>query len=38
MASNYNRIPRPALVMLENGKASLAIKRETNEDLLRLDL
>jgi len=38
MASNYNRIPRPALVMLEEGKASLAIRRETNEDLLRLDL
>jgi len=38
MASNYNRIPRPALVMLEDGKSYIAVKRETNEELIRLDV
>lgn len=38
MASNYNRIPRPAMVAVSNGKAKLAVKRETYEDLLRNDL
>ncbi|MDQ1001660.1 diaminopimelate decarboxylase [Neobacillus niacini] len=38
MANNYNRIPRPAVVFVENGKATLVVKRETYEDLLRLDL
>ncbi|MBY0404856.1 MAG: diaminopimelate decarboxylase, partial [Cyanobacteria bacterium] len=38
MASNYNRIPRPAMVLVENGKAHLLVKRETYEDLLREDL
>ncbi|MDF2788174.1 MAG: diaminopimelate decarboxylase [Neobacillus sp.] len=38
MANNYNRIPRPAVVFVENGKAALVVKRETYEDLLRLDL
>ncbi|KIL44251.1 diaminopimelate decarboxylase [Jeotgalibacillus soli] len=38
MANNYNRIARPAVVFVENGNASLVIKRETNEDLLRLDV
>jgi diaminopimelate decarboxylase len=38
MANNYNRIPRPAVVFVENSKASLVVKRETYEDLLRLDL
>ena len=37
MASNYNRIPRPALVMLKEGKHTLAIRRETLDDLLALD-
>ena len=38
MANNYNRIPRPAVVFVENGKATLVVKRETYEDLVRLDL
>ncbi|MGD7045482.1 diaminopimelate decarboxylase [Jeotgalibacillus proteolyticus] len=38
MANNYNRIPRPAVVFAENGKASLVIKRESYADLVRQDL
>jgi len=38
MANNYNRIPRPPVVFVENGVARLVVKRETYEDLLRLDL
>ena len=38
MASNYNRIPRPPVVMVKDGVASLAVRRETYEDLLKCDL
>lgn len=38
MASNYNRIPRPPVVMLHDGKSYVAIKRETPEDVIRLDV
>ncbi|WML59873.1 diaminopimelate decarboxylase [Neobacillus sp. PS2-9] len=38
MSNNYNRIPRPAVVFVENGKATLVVKRETYEDLVRHDL
>ena len=38
MASNYNRIPRPALLMLKDGESFLAVKRETFEDLVRNDI
>ncbi len=38
MASNYNRIPRPAAVMLENGESRLAVRRESYDDLISLDL
>lgn len=38
MASNYNRIPRPALVMLCGGESYVAIKRETPDDMARLDI
>ncbi len=38
MASNYNRLPRPALVMVKNGAHRLAVKRESYEDLVRNDL
>lgn len=38
MASNYNRLPRPAVVFCENGQHQLVIRRETYEDLIRLDL
>ena len=38
MASNYNRLPRPAVVMLRNGESYVAVKRETPEDVARLDI
>lgn len=38
MASNYNRICRPAAVMVKDGQARLIIKRETFEDLVRNDV
>ncbi len=38
MASNYNRIPRPPVVFLSNGKDELAVRRESYEDLVRNDL
>ncbi|RKQ88666.1 diaminopimelate decarboxylase [Brockia lithotrophica] len=38
MSSNYNRLPRPAVVFVRDGKARLVQRRETIEDLLALDL
>ena len=38
MASNYNRIPRPPIVMLNDGDAYVAVRRETVEDLTALDV
>lgn len=38
MASNYNRIPRPAMVMVNNGKSRVIIKRESYEDLVKNDI
>ena len=38
MASNYNRIPKPPVVMVSGGKPSLVIKRETYEDIVKNDL
>lgn len=38
MASNYNRIPRPPVVMLRGGKSFVAVRRETAEDLCRNDI
>jgi len=38
MASNYNRIARPPVVMLKEGHSSLAVRRETMEDLCRNDI
>lgn len=38
MASNYNRLVRPAVVFVENGQSQLVIRRESHEDLLRNDL
>ena len=38
MASNYNRIPRPPVVFLSEGKDALAVRRESFEDLIRNDL
>lgn len=37
MASNYNRVPRPAVVFVENGQHQLAVKRETYEQLVQND-
>ncbi|MDZ8137365.1 MAG: diaminopimelate decarboxylase [Nostoc sp. DedQUE04] len=37
MASNYNRLPRPAAVVVANGEANLILQRETYEDLIRQD-
>jgi diaminopimelate decarboxylase len=38
MASNYNRFPRPAMVMVEDGQDILLVKRETYEDIVSLDV
>ncbi len=38
MASNYNRIPRPAVVFLSENGDCLAVKRETLEDICGLDI
>ncbi len=37
MASNYNRFPRPAAVLVREGKAELIVQRETYADLIRQD-
>lgn len=37
LASTYNRVPRPPVVMVDAGKATAIVRRETNQDLLRLD-
>ena len=37
MASNYNNLPRPAVVAVRDGQARVIIRRETYDDLLRLD-
>ena len=38
MASNYNKVPRPAVVFVHDGAARLVVRRETLDDLLRLDV
>ena len=38
MASNYNRIPRPGVVMLCGGESRVAVRRETYDDLTALDV
>ena len=38
MASNYNRFPRPPVVMLRGGENYLAVKRETVKDVCALDV
>ena len=37
MASNYNRKPRPAVVAARDGRARMMVRRESLDDLLRLD-
>ena len=38
MASNYNRIPRPAVIAVSGGNAKVIVKRESYEDIIRNDL
>jgi diaminopimelate decarboxylase len=38
LASNYNHVPRPAVVAVSDGTASVIVRRETVEDLLSLDV
>jgi diaminopimelate decarboxylase len=38
MGSNYNKVPRPAVVFVNGGEARLVVRRETYEDLLRFDV
>lgn len=38
MASNYNKVPRPAVVFLAGGDARTVVRRETFDDLVRLDV
>jgi diaminopimelate decarboxylase len=38
MASNYNHVPRPPVVAVRGGVARVIVRRETEDDLLRLDV
>jgi diaminopimelate decarboxylase len=38
MGSNYNKVPRPAIVFVEDGEARLVVRRETYDDLLLTDV
>jgi diaminopimelate decarboxylase len=38
MASNYNHVPRPPVVAVADGQPRVIVRRETEEDLLRLDV
>ena len=37
MASNYNRLPRPAMVLVGDGRARLLVRRETLDDVVGHD-
>jgi diaminopimelate decarboxylase len=37
MASNYNKVPRPAVVFVSDGRARVVVRRESLDDLVRLD-
>ena len=37
MGSNYNKVPRPAVVFVAGGEARLVVRRETYDDLLRCE-
>ena len=37
MASNYNRVPRPPVIMIKNGEPKIIVKRETYEDIIKND-
>jgi diaminopimelate decarboxylase len=38
MGSNYNKVPRPAVVFVRDGDARLVVRRETDDDLLLTDV
>lgn len=38
MSSNYNRLRKPAVVLVKEGKSKLLVRRETYEDLVRTDI
>jgi diaminopimelate decarboxylase len=38
MGSNYNLLPRPAVVFVRDGEARLVVRRETDDDLLATDV
>ena len=38
MSSNYNRLQKPAVVFVNNGKSRIAVKRETLDDVIRNDI
>ncbi|MDD6265522.1 MAG: diaminopimelate decarboxylase [Clostridia bacterium] len=38
MSSNYNRIPKPPIVMLKDGESYTAVKRQSYEDMMTLEL
>ncbi|GAB1806749.1 MULTISPECIES: diaminopimelate decarboxylase [Priestia] len=38
MASHYNRLPKPAVVFVEDGEAQLVVERETYEDIVKNDV
>ncbi|MGH8934087.1 MAG: diaminopimelate decarboxylase [Egibacteraceae bacterium] len=38
MASNYNRLPRPAMVLVGQGRADVLVRRETLDDVVALDV
>ena len=38
MASNYNRLPRPPVIMVKDGEARVVVKRESYEDIVRNDV
>lgn len=38
MSSNYNKIAKPPIIMVANGTDYVAVRRETREDLTKLDL
>lgn len=37
MGNNYNKVPRPAVLFVSDGNARVVVRRETYEDLIRLD-
>lgn len=37
MASNYNKVPRPAVVFVRDGEHRVVVRRETYDDLMALD-